>query len=252
MRLFNLNRGEPFTFRIASLEPIAKRLSMEYRNADPFPHVVIDDFLDARVADKVLKVFPEKDSSIWLDWHKRDTIHQPKKLGIGHARRLMDVSPYLQNILDAFNSYPFLSFLENLTGIRKLLPDPYFHGGGIHQILNGGRLDIHTDFNELSELDLFRRINVLFYLNKNWKSEYKGNLELWDTRMAECRKEVQPIFNRLVIFNTDKFSFHGHPKPLNTPEHITRKSLALYYYTAKPVPYHRYDRITDWQDVGID
>ena len=252
MRLFNLYKSEPFVFQTATLQSLAKQLIAKYRNADPFPHVVIDDFMDTKAAERLLKVFPEKDSPVWLDWRNRDVVHQPKKLGIGHAKRLTDVSPWLQNMLDAFNSYPFLSFLEQLTGIGKLLPDPYFHGGGIHQILNGGKLDVHADFNDLSDLNLYRRINVLYYLNKNWKPEYQGNLELWDAGMTECRREIAPIFNRMVIFNTDKSSFHGHPAPVNTPEHVTRKSLALYYYTAKPDPDHRYDEITDWQNVDVE
>lgn len=244
--------GEPFAFQTAPLQSLAKKLSDGYRNADPFPHVVIDDFMEIQAAERLLKAFPGRNSPIWLDWRDRDAVHQPKKLGIGHAERLIGVSPWLQNALDAFNSYPFLSFLERLTGIGKLLPDPYFHGGGLHQILSGGKLDVHADFNDLSALDLFRRINVLFYLNKSWKPEYQGNLELWDADMTECRRKVAPIFNRMVIFNTDKSSFHGHPAPLNTPEHVTRKSLALYYYTARPAPGHRYDETTDWQNVDVE
>lgn len=242
-------RRAPFAFQIAPLQSLAEGLSSKYRCATPFPHVVIDDFLDAKAAEKLLKVFPAQDSPVWFDWRERDTQHQPKKQGIGHARRLVGVSPWLHNMLAAFNSYPFLQFLEKLSGIEKLLPDPYLHGGGVHQILSGGRLDVHTDFNELSQLDLYRRINVFLYLNKNWLPQYAGDLEFWDADMTECKVRIAPIFNRIVIFNTDKSSFHGHPAPLNTPQHITRKSLALYYYTAKPIPHHRYDRQTDWRDA---
>jgi Rps23 Pro-64 3,4-dihydroxylase Tpa1-like proline 4-hydroxylase len=129
--------------------------------------------------------------------------------------------------LNAFNSYPFINFLEELTGIPKLLPDPHFNGGGLHQILNGGKLAIHTDFNQLASLDLYRRLNVLLYLNENWKDEYNGNLELWDQTCSSCVKSVAPTFNKLVVFETNKRSFHGHPKPLNTPGSVTRKSIAL-------------------------
>jgi len=240
---------EPFAFKIDDLERLAEIHRSEYMEAQPFPHVVIDAFLPVLYAEKALEVFPDKQSSIWLDWKKRDVDHHPKKQGIGHASRLDNVSPYLQNILSAFNSYPFLNFLEKLTGIDKLLPDPYFHGGGVHQILSGGKLAIHTDFNDLKALDLYRRINVLFYLNKDWKPEYFGDLELWDEELKGCVRSVAPIFNRVVVFDTNKKSFHGHPAPLNTPEHTTRKSLALYYYTAKPIPGRLYDGVTDWKDA---
>ena len=236
-------------FKIDDLARLGESRHEDYVAAQPFPHVVIDDFLPIKCANRLLKSFPGKDSTVWLDWKQRDTVHQPKKQGIGHARKLDNAAPLLQQMLFAFNSFPFLNFLEQLTGITKLLPDPYLFGGGVHQILSGGELAIHADFNHLTELDLFRRINVLLYLNKSWKSAYGGNLELWSADMNECVQSIPPAFNRLVVFNTNKTSFHGHPQPLNTPPGVTRKSLALYYYTAKPSLDELYDGNTDWQDT---
>ena len=241
---------EPLAFHIDVLETLADRHRDAYAAAQPYPHAVIDDFLPVAHADKALEVFPDPDSPIWLDWRQRDLVNHPGKQGIGHASRLDGVSPYLHNIIFAFNSYPFLNFLTKLTGIDKLLPDPYLHGGGVHQILNGGRLAIHTDFNHLKALDLYRRVNVLFYLNKDWKPEYRGELELWDDGLTHCGQSVAPVFNRLVVFDTNKKSFHGHPAPLDTPAGITRKSLALYYYTAQPNPDDAYDSNTDWKEIA--
>ncbi len=56
-----------------------------------------------------------------------------------------------------------------------------------------------------------RRVNVLVYLNKDWKAEWGGALELWDKQMKACEESVVPVFNRCVIFNTDADSYHGHP-----------------------------------------
>lgn len=130
-----------------------------------------------------------------------------------------------------FNSSVFLEFLESLTGITGLIPDPYFEGGGLHQIVPGGFLKVHADFNWHKQLKLDRRLNVIVYLNRHWKEEYGGNLELWNREMTRCERRVLPIFNRCVIFNTTDFSYHGHPEPLTCPEGMTRKSLALYYYS---------------------
>lgn len=238
-----------FTFRHADLVARAERHAGEYRSAQPFPHAVIDDFLPADVADRLLKSFPPPDAEHWLDWTKRDTVHQPKKLGIGHASKLEGAPPYLHNVLFAFNSFPFLDFLERLTGIGKLLPDPHFHGGGLHQILSGGKLAVHCDSTVLTPLHLYRRINALLYLNRNWRPEYGGDLELWDATCSRCEKSIAPLFNRLVVFNTTKHSFHGHPRPLNTPPSVTRKSLALYYFTSEPSPGDRYDDQIDWRET---
>ena len=129
------------------------------------------------------------------------------------------------------NSAPFLDFLTGITGIKNLIADSYFDGGGMHQIQPGGKLAVHADFNKNSGTKLDRRLNALLYLNRDWKPEYGGELELWDRDMTRCRKKIAPLFNRLVVFSTTDFTFHGHPEPLKFPAGTTRKSLALYYFT---------------------
>ena len=129
---FFTNNPSLFVFSNEELEKMADLYRNDYDNGKPFPSLIIDDFLPFKVARQVLKVFPSENDKFWLDWTKRDTLHQPKKQGVGHALRLEGVDPYLHHILAAFNSFPFLNFLEKLTGIKYLLSDPYFHGGGIH------------------------------------------------------------------------------------------------------------------------
>jgi Rps23 Pro-64 3,4-dihydroxylase Tpa1-like proline 4-hydroxylase len=136
-----------------------------------------------------------------------------------------------RQLLAEFNSATFVDFLEELTGIRGLVPDPHLEGGGLHQIVRGGHLNVHVDFNRHPRTGLDRRLNVLVYLNRDWEEEYGGALELWGRDQARCEQRILPLFNRLVVFNTTEYSFHGHPEPLNCPEDRTRKSLALYYYS---------------------
>ena len=109
---------------------------------------------------------------------------------------------------------------------------PYLEGGGLHKIPRGGKLGVHVDFNEHQSMDVYRRINVLVYLNKDWLEEWGGHFELWDEKKRGCITKVLPIFNRMAVFTTTATSFHGHPEPLNCPEDRCRMSLALYYYTA--------------------
>lgn len=235
-----------FIFSPSQLVERAGVLSADYANAMPWPHAVIDNFLPVEVADQILAEFPTPDHPAWLDWRNRDTVHQPKKLGIGNASRMEMVSPILQHLMFNFQSHAFIRFLETLTGIPKLLPDPHFNGGGLHQILSGGHLSVHADFNHLEAIDLYRRINVLLYLNKDWAPSFGGDLEMWDREGKARVRSVAPLFNRLVVFNTTKESFHSHPRPLATPEDVTRKSLAFYYYTAAPVEGSVFDGRTDW------
>ena len=142
------------------------------------------------------------------------------------------LAPVVRAFLDAMNGYEMLQFLEALTGIEGLIPDPYFGGGGLHQIEPGGFLKIHADFNVHPKLKLDRRLNLLTYLNKDWRDEWGGHLELWNAPMTERRQRIAPLFNRTVVFSTTDTSFHGHPHPLTSPPGVTRKSVSLYYYTA--------------------
>jgi hypothetical protein len=222
---------EIFVFQASRLLKLAQQHRETYANNAPYPHALIDDFLPDRVAERLLAVFPTPHDPLWLDWQKRDIVHQPRKLGIGNAERLERVHPFIHSIIFAFNSHPMIRFLEALTNIRGLIPDPHLTGGGVHQILPKGKLTIHADFNYLDTLKLYRRLNLLLYLNKDWDEAYGGHLEMWDASMDRCVKRIAPIFNRCVIFSTSRTSFHGHPQPLNCPSDVTRKSLAFYYYT---------------------
>jgi Rps23 Pro-64 3,4-dihydroxylase Tpa1-like proline 4-hydroxylase len=125
-----------------------------------------------------------------------------------------------------------LDFLETLTGIQGVISDPHFVGGGLHQIVPGGKLDVHADFNRHNKLKIDRRINVLVYMNKDWHEEYGGHFELWDKEMKQAEAKILPLFNRCAIFSTTSTSYHGHPTPLSCPPDRTRKSIATYYYTA--------------------
>jgi Rps23 Pro-64 3,4-dihydroxylase Tpa1-like proline 4-hydroxylase len=207
----------------------ARALAPRYSAATPFPHIVLDDFLDPAFAESIVKHFPAKDAASVLRLNANAYLkrgYRPDDLGANPCRQ------YLYQ----FSTGPFLQFLEALTGIQGLIPDPYFAGGGLHETECGGRLEVHADFNLYAPLNLVRRINVIVYLNKDWRPEYGGQLELWDTEMSRCVTSVEPEFNRCVVFNTDKTTFHGHPQPVACPERMSRRSIAIYYYTAPAGP----------------
>jgi Rps23 Pro-64 3,4-dihydroxylase Tpa1-like proline 4-hydroxylase len=208
----------------ARMKEIAEIKANEYASAKPYPHIVIDNFFESSVLDRILDEFPTLNDKNW----ERHDIPEEVKLQSKHER---NIPIYTRQVLYALNSMSFLKFLESLTGIPKLIGDPQFEGGGLHQIPPGGKLAIHVDFNKHLYYNLNRRLNVLVYLNKNWKDEYGGHFELWNKEMTQMEKKVAPLFNRMVIFSTIEKSYHGHPNRLTCPPDMTRKSLALYYYT---------------------
>ena len=210
----------------ASLRELGEQWRQAYSSNVPFPHIVIDDFFDSRTLCGVLSEVNAIDrSQRYAKFLDRKTDHNK------FAYFPEVVGPETSRLVNFLNSGPFLSYMENLTGIDNLIADPSYFGGGLHWIENGGFLEVHADFNHLKKYNLERRINLLLYLNENWKDEYNGQLELWDRKSMTRAKSVSPIFNRCVVFSTTKESLHGHPAPLAMPPGMARRSLALYYYT---------------------
>lgn len=214
----------PYHVSPEALQAIARRRREEYARAEPFPHAVFDDFFPEQALLEILEEFPSPEA---IAWHRFDNPYE-RKLASTRETQLGD---YTRHFIWELNSSAFISFLETLSGIRGLIPDPHLGGGGLHRIERGGLLKIHADFNRHLGLKLDRRLNLLLFLNRDWKEEYGGHLELWDREMKRCVKRLLPVFNRMVVFSTTDFSFHGHPDPLTCPKGWSRKSLALYYYT---------------------
>jgi len=212
---------------IEKLKSLALNHADNYKNASPHAHAVFDDVFEASILKSVIQEFNERETA---DWREFDTKYE-KKLQLSKDEQL---GPHTRSLIHNLNAEPFLHFLETLTGISGLIPDPYLSGGGLHKIKPGGKLGIHIDFNRNDKINTYRRINVLIYLNENWEDTYGGHFELWSDKDGKKKKKILPIFNRMTIFNTTSTSFHGHPEPLNCPPDRTRQSLALYYYTVDP------------------
>lgn len=208
------------------LNLVAQQYKAIYTSAQPFPNIYFDDFFDTAFLDTVYAEFPNLDRAAEDEYYdanqfNKRTLSKYETMGI-QSRKLIDF----------LHSAIFLQFLQQLTGIQEpLIPDPYLEGGGFHETLSGGFLKLHVDFNKHYRTKLDRRINLLIFLNKNWKEEYGGALELWDESLSKSNIELLPIYNRIAIFNTTSTSFHGHPNKINCPKDITRKSIALYYYS---------------------
>ncbi|WP_244448011.1 2OG-Fe(II) oxygenase [Neorhizobium vignae] len=203
---------------------MARNYAEAYRSALPYPHICIDNFLPEQVLENVLTDLrnrPEKETTFARAQENKKVSYAPERL-----------PTYTRNLFYALNSRPFILFLEEMTGIEGLIPDPFFFGAGVHETANGGHLDIHADFNLHSKMKVERRLNTLIYLNKGWREEWGGSFEIWDKEMKGKVHSFTPLFNRMVTFSTTSDSFHGNPSVVNHPEDKSRDSIALYYYTA--------------------
>ena len=216
---------------------LSEKFKVQYRTAKPFPYIVIDNFLPEFLLQSCLNEIKKHDEWYtnqegWIEPFEVNKFYYPN--GNTDMMEFSRKLPITNMVTEYMNSEPFLKFLENLTGFEKLYRDPIMLGGGIHKIKKGGKLSVHIDYNEHPDKKWKRNLNLLIYLNENWKSEWEGNLEFWDVNSTKKHIEVEPIFNRAVIFSIEDAP-HGHPIPLNTPEDVYRYSLALYYFTDEEV-----------------
>ena len=207
--------------------PQASTLAKQYKQNSPIPHILLRDFLDAETATQIAKEFPHPSANVWTQYkHVSEN-----KMGLA-KRELFPAR--LGDLVDELNSPDFVSWLSELTGIPNLTADPSLEGGGLHQAGRDGFLNVHTDFSHHHyHKNWRRRVNLILYLNPEWHAEWGGALELWDVAMKGCVVKYPPLLNHALIFNTDERSLHGFPEPLKCPDAVSRKSLALYYYTTE-------------------
>ena len=213
-----------------SLYKKAEKLNKKYLKEKPFPHAVIDNFFEQGTYKKICDNFPKPNSKIWKT---PSNVHTIKKMVTKRGK--LNLKEYLfseeqRRILMELNSSLFLNFLEKLTGIEGLLPDPYYAEASFACAKSKGKLDLHADFSHNHKLKLERRINVLIYLNDGWKESYNGNLNLYDKKLKIVKK-IFPIANRLLAFTTSESSYHGYPDIIKCKANMVRKSINMYYYT---------------------
>ena len=162
---------------VFDFEKLGRDKNSQYVNASPFPHIVLDNLFKNEVLNNILNEFPGNLDVIGNNFNNK----VEKKLSINNTKLL---SSQTNNFINFINSQNFINFLQHLTDVKeKLIPDPYLIGGGLHELRNDGYLNIHADFNLHPSMKLDRRLNLLIYLNKEWKDQYGGCLELWDKDM---------------------------------------------------------------------
>lgn len=222
--LVPLERDGYICFDDEASKAAGKALAEQYQTAQPFPHIVMENFLPVDFLRDLLPEFPPTDGKSFFEREQERFKFQFHPSEIPGRR--------LRNLVTELNSPAVLRFLQAMTGIKGLIADPYYAGGGLHETKSGGHLGVHADFNLHKPLKLERRLNLLVYLNDDWSEDWGGQLELWDQKMESCQHRITPLIGRAVVFNTSLDSFHGQPDPVRCPPDRARRSIATYYYTA--------------------
>lgn len=212
-----------FISEIETVHPSKQLREIHFEN-QPVPLTIIDNFLPTHIFDSVVADIDNIPKDTYTTFFNDVSSRQ-------ECRDFLK-SPVLQSLVHSFNSSKFLYWLENITVIEKLIPDPHLRGGGLARISSGSLLKLHTDFNWNDQISLNRKVNLILYLTPNWKSEWNGDLELWNKDNTECVKKIEPLGNRLVVWNYETWLVHGNSQTLETPEGITRDNLIHFYYTS--------------------
>jgi Rps23 Pro-64 3,4-dihydroxylase Tpa1-like proline 4-hydroxylase len=200
-----------------------RTLQSEYRNAKPYPHLMLDDVFSPVTLEGILAEMP--------DWNSKALVHQREDyLTKASLRSAVDMGDRTFNFVSSIHSAPFLYLISQITGIEALLPDPYMTGAGLTIVPEGGRFDVHADRNTDHYCGLRRRLVMLVYLNKDWSPDFGGQLELWDSAATACQKAITPEFNRVVLFEVDDANLHA-VRPVTKGTGRVRRSLIVYYHT---------------------
>jgi len=193
-----------------------------YEGAQPFPHLVFDDFFLPESLTSVDAAYESVDES---SWHSQNGPLQSKR----RTRHDSPLPPIAQSYFNMLSSGPFMRFLTAVTGIAHLIPDPALHGGGMHEVRDGGHFQVHVDFQDSPVTGLQNRLAVITYLNEGWTEADGGALELWDQESNSCTKRIIPSFGRMVIMKQFEGALHGHPVPVQPGK--CRRALIAYFYT---------------------
>jgi len=213
----------------ARLRAIALSHREAYPKARPYPHAVVEEFLGQSLARELAAAYP---GPAHPSWKRKDHDEQAARLGQLQRGGFEDVDGSLRHLLAELSGMAFIDFLQTLTGVQGLIPDPHFRGAGLHLTLPGGHLALHVDFNRDRLRGLARRVTVLYYLNADWQPAWGGELELWNGDLTRCEARISPVLDRLVVMAHGETFWHGHPQPLACPEGRGRAVVAAYFYTA--------------------
>ncbi len=224
------------TIRLSTLTSALDRLRLQsdslresYLQGKPYPHLVIDNLFEPETLNRIVADFPKSEDRNWIVW---DTAHELKTTSKG----IDNLSMFTQLFCLWLNSKDFIRAIEGIVGVDNLVGDPLFFGAGLHEMYQGGWLEMHADYTKHFSLPLMRRFNLLIYLNEDWDSNWGGELALRNPHNPQDLVSYPPYFNRTIIFPTTAKTFHGVPTALTCPLDRSRKLLSIYYWSAIPMP----------------
>ena len=217
-----------------------KDYAMDYSHGTPVPWLTFDDFLPKDLLVQIQEELNRIPDHLWSKFTRAGSFMK--------ECNNLKFAPIIRELSLNFNSHEFVSWLEDMTGIEKIIPDPHLIGAGLMRCYKGDSLKLHTDFNWNEQLQLNRCLSMILYVSREWQEDWQGSLEFWNFDKTQCLHRVQPKPNRLLIWNYDERLIHGHPVPINCPDHVSRDGLRLFYFQSNATPLSPPHRSLYWFD----
>lgn len=220
-----------------------KNYAIDYSHGTPVPWLAFDDFLPEDLLQGIQEEIETIPAHLWSKFTRNGSFMR--------ECNNLKFSPRIRDLVLNLNSREFLNWLENITGLKKLIPDPHLIGAGLMRCGPGDSLKLHTDFNWNEQLGLNRCLSMILYIGRTWQPEWGGGLEFWDFERKNRLHTIEPKPNRLLIWNYDEKLVHGHPKPIACPEDISRDGLRLFYFNSNATPTSPPHRSLYWFDDEV-
>ena len=187
----------------------------DFHHSKPFGFISKYDFLDLNIANQIQQEIlniPED------EWDKHETPFEKKNVLKNTDDKL---PPITRKLFQGLESEVFLAELRNICG-KKLYTDPAKTFWGIHKFSNGDYTHIHVDEGLHPITGKKKQLTLCIYLSRNWQDNQTGALEFWygdnaaesKVKIYNCGVAIKPLFNTIVLFNNDDYSWHGMPKPV--------------------------------------
>ena len=158
------------------------------------------------------------------------------------SKNFEEFDPVLKEITFAFQDPAVIRVIEDITGLKKQIPDESLYAGGLSMMQKGHFLNPHIDNSHDAEGRYYRSLNLLYYVTPAWRVENGGNLELWD-RQVRRHVTVPSLFNRLVVMETHPWSWHS-VSPI--VKDVTRCCVSNYYFSAESPTGKPYRHVTSF------
>lgn len=181
----------------------------------------IDNLLPPEIANTIYDCFPKPENMTL-----KKSIREYKYV----AAQMDKYNPILEEIIYAFQTQKIVNIIKEICDIDNICPDENLYAGGISAMGNGNFLNPHLDNSHDKDRNMWRILNLLFYVTPDWKDENGGHLEIWPNGLKEEQNTLHSKFNRLIVMSTHQKSWHSvSPVTVNK----SRCCISNYYFSSE-------------------